>query len=250
MRSIGNRVFLYINELVMLKRIAVLQSNYIPWKGYFDLINSVDEFIVYDDMQYTVDDWRNRNKIKTKQGIQWLTIPVSKKGHLGKKISEIKVADSRWARKHWVTLSNAYAKADHFKKYVDLFEEIYLQKAGKLEYLSEINFLFLTEINSLLGITTQMRRSSEFALGEGKSERLVNICMKTGADIYLSGPAARDYLDEDLFLRAGVEVQWMDYSGYPEYMQLHGEFEHSVTILDLIFNTGDEAAQHMKSFGD
>ena len=102
---------------------------------------------------------------------------VSNKGHLGKKISEIKVADSRWARKHWITLSNAYAKADHFKKYIDLFEEIYLQKAGKLEYLSEINFLFLTEINRLLGITTQIRRSSEFAIGEGKSERLVNICM-------------------------------------------------------------------------
>jgi hypothetical protein len=114
----------------MQKRIAVLQSNHIPWKGYFDLINSVDEFIVYDDMQYTVRDWRNRNKIKTKQGIQWLSIPVSIKGQQGKKISEIKVADSRWARKHCVSLSNAYAKADYLKKYADLFGELYLQKAG------------------------------------------------------------------------------------------------------------------------
>ena len=233
----------------MSKKIAILQSNYIPWKGYFDLVNSVDEFIIYDDMQYTVDDWRNRNKIKTKQGVQWMTIPVSKKGRLDMKISEVKVADTRWARKHWLTLSNAYAKARHFKEYADLFEDIYLNRANTIDYLSEINILFMTEINRILGISTQIRMSSEFTLGEGKTERLLNICKQTDADIYLSGPAAKDYLDEDIFDRDGITVQWMDYSNYPQYTQQHGTFEHGVTILDLLFNVGDKASHYMKSFG-
>lgn len=233
----------------MSKKIAILQSNYIPWKGYFDLINSVDEFIIYDDMQYTVDDWRNRNRIKTGQGIQWMTIPVSKKGRLNKKISEIKVADARWTKKHWNTLTNSYAKADHFKDYADLFEDLYLNKANALESLSEINCLFMTEINRILGIATKIRWSSEFELGEGKTQRLLNICKQSNADIYLSGPAASDYLDEDVFNREGIDVEWMDYSNYPQYTQLHGAFDHGVTILDLLFNTGDEATHYMKSFG-
>lgn len=233
----------------MSKKIAILQSNYIPWKGYFDLINSVDEFIVYDDMQYTVDDWRNRNKVKTKQGVQWITIPVSKKGRLNMKISEIKVADARWARKHWTTLSNTYARTRYFKEYADLFEDIYLHRANALESLSDINFLFMTEINRIFGISTNLRLSSEFELGEGKTEHLLNICKQTGADIYLSGPAASDYLDEGIFNRDGIDVQWMDYNNYPQYTQQHGTFEHGVTILDLLFNTGDNATHYMKSFG-
>jgi hypothetical protein len=200
-------------------------------------------------MQYTVADWRNRNRIKTKQGIQWITIPVYKKGRLDMKISEVKVADTRWARKHWTTLTNAYAKTDHFKKYADIFENIYLNRANTLTSLSKINFLFITEINRFLGITTNMRLSSEFKLGEGKTERLLNICKQTGADTYLTGPAAKDYLDERVFNSEGIDVQWMEYKNYPQYSQQHGAFEHGVTILDLLFNTGDEATRYMNSFG-
>ena len=232
----------------MSKIIAILQSNYIPWKGYFDLINSVDEFIIYDDVQYTLDDWRNRNKIKTKQGVQWITIPVSKKGRLRMKISEVKVADVRWARKHWQTLSNAYARASHFREYADLFMEVYLHRASKLEYLSEINFLFITEINRLLDIRTRIRPSSEFDLGEGKTRRLLNICKQTGASAYLSGPAAKDYLDEDVFHQEGISIEWMNYDNYPVYKQIHQPFEHGVTILDLIFNEGPESKKYLKSF--
>lgn len=246
----ANSVFaLSGKKFLMVKKIAILQSNYIPWKGYFDIINCVDEFILYDDVQYTVDDWRNRNKIKTKQGVQWMTIPVSKKGHLSKKISEVKVDDVRWARKHWMSLANAYAKSDYFKDYAELFETMYLHKASKLEYLSEVNFLFITEINRILGISTKIRWSSEFEPGGGNTERLINICKETGAGAYLTGPAARNYLDEELFRREEIDVQWMDYSDYPVYKQLHGAFEHGVTILDLIFNTGNEAVRYMKSFG-
>jgi len=242
-------VFIKWASVFMLKRIAILQSNYIPWKGYFDLINCVDEFVLYDDMQYTVDDWRNRNRIKTKQGVQWLTIPVSKKGHLSKKTSEIKVVDERWARKHWASLANAYAKSAYFKEYAECFEALYLHKASKLEYLSEVNYLFMSEIINTLGISTKIRWSSEFELGEGKTERLVNICTQAGADVYFSGPAARDYLDQEIFRREGINIEWMDYSNYPEYKQPHGDFEHAVSIIDLIFNTGSEAVRYLKSFG-
>ena len=232
----------------MSKKIAILQSNYIPWKGYFDLVNSVDEFIIYDDMQYTVDDWRNRNKIKTKQGVQWMTIPVSKKGRLDMKIREIKVADSRWARKHWLTLSNAYAKANHFKEYADLFEDIYLHRASTLEYLSEINFLFMTEINRIFDISTKMRFSNEFELGDGRTERLLDICKQTGANTYLSGPAAKDYLDKSIFEQENITVEWVNYDNYPQYRQMHQGFEHGVTILDLIFNEGPESINYLKNF--
>jgi len=232
----------------MPKKVAILQSNYIPWKGYFDLINSVDEFIIYDEMQYTVDDWRNRNKVKTKQGVQWMSIPVSKKGRLNLKINEVKVADSRWPKKHWTTLSNTYARSEHFKDYADFFENIYLHKANTLESLSDINYLFITEINRILGIPTRIRQSTEFELGEGKTERLLNICKQTKADIYLSGPAASNYLDKSIFQQEGINIEWMNYEHYPEYKQLHEPFEHGVTILDLLFNEGPNSKKYMRSF--
>ena len=232
----------------MTKKVAILQSNYIPWKGYFDIINSVDEFIIYDDVQYTVDDWRNRNKIKTKQGIQWISIPVVKKGRLEKKISEIKVADTRWAKKHWGTLTNAYAKTPHFKDYAYIIENLYLNKAAELEYLSDINYLFISEINSMLGISTTIRWSSDFVLKGDRSERLLNICKETNADHYVSGRAASGYLDGKIFQDANIDIEWVDYSNYPEYEQLHECFTHEVSILDLLFNTGPNVRQYMKSF--
>ena len=129
-----------------MKKIAISQSNYIPWKGYFDLINLVDEFILYDDMQYTRSDWRNRNKIKTPNGTNWLTIPINSKGNFLAKIIEMKIADKNWAVKHWQQIKHNYAKAKNFKKYKDIFEELYL--ICKEEYLSEINHKFIITINN------------------------------------------------------------------------------------------------------
>jgi glutaredoxin-related protein len=227
------------------KKIAILQSNYIPWKGYFDLINMVDEFILYDEVQYTKNDWRNRNKIKTKQGIQWLTIPVRQK-ELSQLIKDTKVQDKRWNKKHWTTIKQNYSKTASFKEYKDIFEELYLN--SNEEYLSKINYNFIKVINHILDIKTKIKYSSEFDLVEGKSERLLGICKDCNADIYLSGPAAKGYLDEKLFEEEGIKVQWMDYSNYPTYNQLYPPFEHSVTILDLIFNEGSNATKFMKSF--
>ena len=228
-----------------MKKIAILQSNYIPWKGYFDLINMVDEFIFYDEVQYTKNDWRNRNKIKTPQGIQWLTIPVRQES-LDQKIKDTKISDKKWNIKHWRTISQNYSKAKYFKDYKDIFEELYL--TCDEEYLSEINYKFITTINEILGIKTKLRWSSEFELVDGQTEKLLGICKDCNADIYLSGPAAKDYFDEELAKQENIKVEWMDYSGYKEYEQLNPPFEHGVTILDLIFNKGDRAKEFMKSF--
>ncbi|MCD1279113.1 hypothetical protein DVY93_04995 [Psychrobacter sp. CCUG 69069] len=228
-----------------MKKIAILQSNYIPWKGYFDLVNMVDEFVLFDQVQYTKNDWRNRNQIKTKQGIQWLTIPVRHK-ESDQKIVDTKVSDLKWNTKHWRTIQQSYSKAPYFKEYKDIFEEFYLNNTE--EYLSQINFQLIKIINQILGIKTVIKWSSDFDLVEGQTEKLLGICKQAGADIYLSGPAAKDYFDEKLAEQEGIQVEWMDYSCYPEYNQLNEPFEHGVTILDLIFNEGPNATKYMKSF--
>lgn len=228
-----------------LKKIAILQSNYIPWKGYFDLINMVDEFVIYDNAQYTKNDWRNRNKIKTPVGLQWLTIPV-KHNSLEQSIQNTEIADKKWNIKHWRTVSQNYSNAKYFKDYKDTFEELYL--TNDLQYLSQINYKFITTINKILGINTLIRSSNEFLLSGNPTEKLLEICKQCQANIYLSGPAAKNYLDEKLAKQENIKIEWMDYDGYPEYNQLHEPFVHKVTILDLIFNEGSNAIKFMKSF--
>ncbi len=229
----------------MAKKLAILQSNYIPWKGYFDLINLVDEFILYDTVQFTKNDWRNRNKIKTSRGLAWLTIPVRHK--FGQLIQDTLVSDHSWGQKHWRTLSQEYARAAHFRSYRALFEELYKDAAAELN-LSEINYRFLKEICAILGITTPVTWSRDYPMVKGQTERLVDLCRQVGAEEYFSGPAARNYLNESLFARAGIKLSYIDYSGYPEYHQLHPPFEHGVSVLDLIFNEGPDAPNYLKSF--
>ncbi|MBU0720408.1 WbqC family protein [bacterium] len=229
-----------------MKKIAISQSNYIPWKGYFDMINMVDEFILYDDVQYTRRDWRNRNKIKTQHGLKWLSIPVEAKGKYFQKINETKISDKEWGARHWSILQQNYAHTKYFTRYKEIFEELYLN--SNEEYLSKINYKFIMAINKLLGITTKIRDSGEFNLADGQTERLLTICKDSNADIYLSGPAAKEYFDEDLAQKEGIKVEWMDYSGYREYHQCFEPFEHAVSILDLLFNEGHNAHKFMKSF--
>jgi len=236
-------------ELGGLKKVAILQSNYIPWKGYFDLINSVDEFIFFDDVQYTRRDWRNRNKIKTANGLSWLTIPVNVKGQYHQKIRDTKISDKKWANKHWQTIQHNYGKAPYYSQYRDIIEDLYRKQVSSLEFLSEINFTFIKAINELLSIRTCLRWSDEYALAEGKSERLLEICKASQASHYISGPAAKDYLDDALFASSGIQVDWMDYANYPEYVQDFGAFEHSVTILDVLFSMGPKACDYVKCYG-
>ncbi len=230
-----------------MKKVIITQSNYIPWKGYFDSINMVDEFVIYDDMQFTKRDWRNRNIIKTQNGAQWLTIPVEVKGKYFQKINETKVSDSTWGMRHWKSICHSYSKAPCFYEFSDVFEDLYLRNNKQL--LSEINYEFISLVCRILGINTTIRWSSEFELLSDRTERLVGVCKSVGATDYFSGPAAKNYMDESLFEREGIRVHYFDYSGYPVYHQLYGDFIHGVSIIDLIFNEGNAAKMYMKSFG-
>ncbi len=232
----------------MTKKVAILQSNYIPWKGYFDIINMVDEFILFDDMQYTRRDWRNRNIIKTATGLKWLTIPVDSKGKYTQRICDTKTSDPSWAEKHWNTLVHNYSKAAYFKNNETQFKELYSRCADE-PFLSKINYEFIKFICEILNIPTHISWSMDYGVNESDSTlRLLRLCQEAGADHYLSGPAAKAYLDESVFEQHGIAIYYMDYSGYKEYPQLFGSFEHGVTILDLIFNTGSMATQYMRSF--
>ena len=227
-----------------MKKIAILQSNYIPWKGYFDMIAAVDEFILYDDMQFTRRDWRNRNQIKTPQGAQWLTVPVKVKGKYHQTIRETEIEGAQWARDHWKALSQNYRRAACFKEIADWLEPLYL--AEPPTHLSQVNRRFIEAICEYLGIRTTISNSWDYPLSDGKSERLADLCASACGGEYISGPAARDYIDEAVFAQRGIKLTWFDYAGYPEYPQLWGEFIHGVTILDLLFNCGKDAHRYVR----
>jgi len=230
----------------MKKKVAILQSNYIPWKGYFDLINLVDEFILYDDVQYTRRDWRNRNRIKTSKGSAWLTIPVQVKDKFSQKIKDTKISDPRWGQKHWKTLVQNYSKAEYFKEYKEIVEPLNL--VSKEKVLSRVNFEFISRLNRILGITTKISWSMDYKTSGGKAEGIINLCEEAGGTEYISGPKAKAYLTDALFNERGITLTFMDYSGYNEYDQFFPPFDHHVSILDLLFHKGPKAGQFMKSF--
>lgn len=224
----------------MPKIIGILQPNYIPWKGVFDLINSVDIFVFYDDVQYTTKDWRNRNKIKTKDGVKWLTVPVNKKGLRYQLISEAKIDNStNWQSKHYKTLISSYSKSPYIKDYEYLLEEIYLKKQWNM--LSDLNITTTVFLAEALGIKMEWYKSSEFhETGSKDGEKVIKICQRLGCNHFVNGPASREYMNEDLFSRHNVSLSYIDYH-YSEYPQLHGPFCHQVSVLDLLFNCGPNA---------
>jgi WbqC-like protein family len=229
------------------KKVAIVQSNYIPWKGYFDLIHAVDEFILFDDAQYTRRDWRNRNLIKTREGPLWLTIPVQATGNYLSPIRSIVVSGSQWRTTHWRSIAAGYARAPYFKDYKEALEGLYLGSSE--EGLSAINHAFLAAVCKILGIGTRLSWSMDYEIEAGKTERIVSLCRQAGARTYLSGPSARGYLEASQFEGAGIDLRFFDYAGYPEYPQLHPPFRHDVSILDLLFNEGPAATSRMLTFG-
>ena len=228
----------------MQKKIAILQSNYIPWKGYFDLIAAVDEFILFDDMQYTRRDWRNRNKIKTPQGLKWLTVPVKVKGKYYQTIRETEIDGTKWAEQHWRSIIQNYSRAPYFKEIAAIFEPLYIDDV--YTHLYQLNRALIEAVCAYLKIGTKISASRDYQVIDGKTERLVSLCRQAGAAEYFSGPAARNYLDEPMLAEKGIQLTWFDYNDYSEYPQLWGDFSHSVTILDLLFNCGADAPQYMK----
>ena len=229
-----------------MKKIFISQSNYIPWKGYFDSINLVDEWVVFDDRQFTKRDWRNRNVINTSQGLKWLTIPVETKGKFLQKINETKISDKNWAKKHWQILKTNYAATPCFAETKDVLEELYLD--NDLEFLTDINLLFMERIMQFLKIKTSIIQSKYFDLHEDKTQRLINICEAQNATDYFTGSNAKAYLQPNLFQQANINIHYFDYENYPEYPQGFPKFEHRVSIVDLLFNTGSNAFRYLKSF--
>lgn len=224
-----------------MKKIAIIQSSYIPWKGYFDIINDVDIFVFLEDVQYTKRDWRNRNKLKTPGGIKWLSVPVI--GSTRQIIHETKIDYSQdWRERHKKTIHHSYASAEHYDSYKDDILAIY---NDKYDTISELNIYAVKKIAEILGIETKFVSSKDLNTSGTKDDKLIAICQKLGANHYLSGPAAKDYIVEAKFERAGIELEYKDYSGYPEYKQLWGEFTCYVSVIDLIFNCGEKAPYYI-----
>jgi hypothetical protein len=223
-----------------MKKIAILQSNYIPWKGYFGMISKVDEFVIYDDVQFTKNDWRNRNKIKTPKGLEWITIPVGQ--NIRRKIKDV-IITTKWQKKHWKTLQTNYSKANFFKEISEWLEPLYLKKEYK--YLSEVNIIFIKKICKYLEINTKIENSSNYIQFNGQTENLVNICTQSNATEYVSGPSAKNYINESLFNEKNIKLKWINYDNYKKYDQLWGDFVHNVSIVDLLFNLGSKAKNYI-----
>ena len=225
-----------------MKKVAILQSSYIPWKGYFDLINDVDCFIFLDDVQMTHRDWRNRNKIKIPQGLCWLTIPVG--SHKNRLINQVEITSHTWQKKHFHSFIQHYARAPYLKTYTAWLEEMYL--ARNWTNISTFNQHLIKQIaRRWLGIDTQFLNSQDFEVQGEKTSRLISLLQHTHATHYISGPSAKVYLDASLFQEAEIVLEYKIYPDYPEYEQLHGSFQHQVSILDLLFHTGPHAPYYI-----
>ncbi len=223
-----------------MKTVVVAQSSYIPWKGYFHQIALCDEFIFFDDTQFTKRDWRSRNRIKSPRGLSWLTIPVESKGKFYQLIQEARISDSKWASNHWSTICAAYRRAPFFEQHETFFSRLY-EDAARLELLSDVNVMFIKELAQLLRLPAIFTYSRQYPGDGRKTERLLDICRQAGATAYLSGPSAAAYIDASAFDVAKIRLSYMDYSNYPVYPQLWGGFAHDVSIIDPIFNVGVDA---------
>jgi hypothetical protein len=224
--------------------VVILQPSYIPWRGYFDQVRRADLFIFYDGIQYDKHGWRNRNQIKTAQGKQWLTIPVHSKGVTGGiPIKDVRIDWSKpWAKNHLKALTFAYVKAPHFASYAPWLSTIYERHD---EFLADFTIWLTIEISRQIGIGhTRFMRSSEIPGIDGrKTDRLIQILKQVGAKHYISGPLARDYVEEEKFDAAGISLEYMEYN-YPEYSQLYPPYDQHVTILDLLFMVGRDAIKY------
>jgi WbqC-like protein len=219
-------------------RVVVLQPGYLPWLGFFDQMRRADVFVYYDDVQYDTHGWRNRNRIKTQHGPLWLTVPVRHSGLSKPRIVDIAIdARTNWAKKHVASIRQAYAGAQFAKQYVPALEEVLMRP---WERLVDVDLAVARVMAECLGIRRRIERASTLGVDGGQSERLLNICRHFGATRYLSGSAAREYLDVPLFERNGIAVEWQDFA-HPVYPQLHGDFIPYLSAVDLILNCGEES---------
>ena len=224
------------------KKVVVLQSNYLPWKGYFDLIRKADFFIFYDDVQFTKNDWRNRNKIKTPRGPEWISIPCGT--DLKRLIKDVEITKHDWQKDHWNRISINYSDSAYFKDFRDFFEDFYLNHEWK--NLSDLNQYLIIHISkNFLNLKTSFENSTDYEIQGVRQARLIDLLKKARATEYITGPAAKSYISEEEFKNANIKLTWMDYSKYPEYKQLFPPFVHDVSIIDLIFNEGQDSIRYL-----
>ena len=224
-------------------KIGVIQSSYIPWRGYFDFIASVDAFVFHDDIQYTKSDWRNRNRIKTPKGTEWLTVPVHYK-EVSQLICETNIDHSTsWQQKHLRKMQESYREAPYAKAALDILSCV---PADQSETISNLNIVLTKRICDHLCIGTPLIAASDFSLVGTKTDRLIDLLTKLNATTYLSGPSADAYLDKEAFSRNGIRLEYKSYD-YDSYPQLWGPFEGAVTVLDLIANCGPAAKTLIRS---
>ena len=230
----------------MTSRLVVLQPSYLPWLGYLDQYHWADHFVLYDDVQYDKHGWRNRNRIKTVNGLQWLTVPVLTKNLDKPSINEVQINNQqKWTKKHLQSIKQAYSKCEHFDWLYPSLEEVL---SRPFSHLCPLNVELLRALTELLGMPWKVRLSSELGVPGRRTERLVGICQQLGATDYLTGDAARDYLEEDRFEEIGVRVHWHSYQ-HPTYRQRFDGFEPYLSVIDLMFNHGPESLEMLAQSG-
>jgi len=228
------------------KTLVVLQPGYLPWLGYFDLLRKADVFVHYDDVQFDKHGWRNRNRVKGPKGAIWLTVPVLHHGRGGQTILDVEIDDRRdWRRKHLSTIGQLYAHTPFVEAILPRLREIIERPWPRLV---DLDLALIDWLAAETGIPTPCYRASELDIGGNRIERLVNLCKHFGASRYISGNAARDYLDVTRFASAGIEVLWHDYA-HPTYAQQHGEFVPYLSVLDLVLNAGARSLSVLSQHG-
>jgi hypothetical protein len=224
-------------------KVGIIQSNYLPWRGYFDFINSVDIFVFHDDIQYTKGDWRNRNLIKTDNGLKWITVPVSYR-KTEQLIDETPIDYSkRWAKKHFALIEQNYRSTAYYQLYINELKELLNHTYSSI---SDLNYSLAIWVMGILGIKTQLIRSRELNVIGSKTDRLINILQKLNATTYVSGPTAKAYIDVEKFKKYNMGLEYKTYD-YPEYPQINGPFAGNVSIIDLLCNCGPDSKKYIQS---
>ena len=221
--------------------ITIHQPQYLPWLGYLDKIDKADVFVLLDNVQFKKNEWQNRNRIKTAQGCQWMTVPVLYR--LPEKINEVRINNkTNWSRKHLQALITNYSKSTYFDNYKSFFEDIFNRS---WDHLVDINIEIIKFLISALELKTKLVMASDLKLREEPTERLIDICKTLNGNKYLAGNDGNKYMNLELFDKEGIEVIFQDFK-HPVYNQLFGDFEPYLSAIDLLFNCGDNSLEILR----
>lgn len=222
-----------------------MQPTYIPWMGYFGMVDATDIFVFYDDVQFVSRSWQRRNKIKVPQNWIWLTVPVIE--NFGQNINEVKINNAlNWRDKHWKSIQHSYSKAPFFKDYMPVFKEIYDRE---WEYLVDLNVALIRKITEILGLEPKFLLASELNATGNKTDRLISLLKELGANEYISSPGSKSYIENEKFSKEGITLYWYEFN-HPIYPQLFGDFIPYLSVIDLLFNVGSKSLDVIRKGGE